>query len=48
MIFMIFFVFLYFRVKKKKIYRSLKMAFNVMIVYKKWRKVSIKSNFLPI
>ena len=38
MIFMIFFVFLYFRVKKKKIYRSLKMAFNVMIVYKNFAK----------
>ena len=38
MIFMIFFAFLYFRVKKKKIYRSLKMVFNVMIVYKNLAK----------
>lgn len=38
MIFMIFFVFLYFRVKKKKIYRSLKMALSVMNVYKNLAK----------
>lgn len=38
MIFMIFFAFLYFRVKKQNINRSLKMAFNVMIVYKNLAK----------
>ena len=46
MIFMIFFVFLYLHVKKKKIYRSLKMGISVMSLYKKMAKVPMKSNFL--